>query len=204
MMYQCLVLSSVTVAPVVISAAELSENPIHAPRQPQVHGEQVNAEHQRGQDDDNRGRIDLATGRPRHATQFAPHLRQKLAGAAEPAEHLLGRLFQIVEAHHFHSTPVQSGRPGGTRTPNSRFWRPVLYQLNYWPKPDLGASPPDPLLALSLGASPPRSAREAHPLPLVREPAYLLSLCAVCFRHERQYLLNSRRSELFRRFFVVL
>ena len=25
------------------------------------------------------------------------------------------------------------GRPGGTRTPNGRFWRPVLYQLNYWP-----------------------------------------------------------------------
>src|SRR5690625_133757 len=27
----------------------------------------------------------------------------------------------------------QYGRPGGTRTPNPRFWRPVLYQLNYWP-----------------------------------------------------------------------
>jgi hypothetical protein len=26
------------------------------------------------------------------------------------------------------------GRPGGTRTPNTRFWRPVLYQLNYWPR----------------------------------------------------------------------
>jgi hypothetical protein len=35
-------------------------------------------------------------------------------------------------------------------------------------------------------------------------PRYLLSLCAVCFRHDRQYLLNSSRSELFRRFFVVL
>jgi hypothetical protein len=32
----------------------------------------------------------------------------------------------------------------------------------------------------------------------------LLSLCAVCFRHARQNLLNSSRSELFRRFFVVL
>ena len=26
-----------------------------------------------------------------------------------------------------------SGRGGGTRTPNTRFWRPVLYQLNYAP-----------------------------------------------------------------------
>src|SRR5256714_3917992 len=26
-------------------------------------------------------------------------------------------------------------RPGGNRTPNRRFWRPVLYQLSYGPKP---------------------------------------------------------------------
>ena len=34
-------------------------------------------------------------------------------------------------------TPTQfsnfNGRPGGTRTPSPRFWRPVLYQLSYWP-----------------------------------------------------------------------
>src|SRR5512136_2714074 len=29
-----------------------------------------------------------------------------------------------------------SGRPGGTRTPNHRFWRPGLYQLSYWPSRD--------------------------------------------------------------------
>ena len=33
---------------------------------------------------------------------------------------------------------------------------------------------------------------------------YLLSLCGVCFRQNRQYLLNSSRSVLLRRFFVVL
>ena len=27
-----------------------------------------------------------------------------------------------------------NGRGGETRTPNTRFWRPVLYQLNYAPK----------------------------------------------------------------------
>src|SRR6478736_9716639 len=26
-----------------------------------------------------------------------------------------------------------AGRPGGSRTPNLRFWRPLLYQLSYWP-----------------------------------------------------------------------
>src|SRR4030066_861289 len=28
---------------------------------------------------------------------------------------------------------MNSGRPGGTRTPNLRFWRPLLCQLSYWP-----------------------------------------------------------------------
>src|SRR5215469_15629588 len=28
-----------------------------------------------------------------------------------------------------------SGRPGGNRTPNLRFWRPPLCQLSYWPVP---------------------------------------------------------------------
>ena len=27
----------------------------------------------------------------------------------------------------------ESGRGGGTRTPNQRFWRPLLYQLSYTP-----------------------------------------------------------------------
>ena len=27
----------------------------------------------------------------------------------------------------------ESGRPGGNRTPNLRFWRPPLCQLSYWP-----------------------------------------------------------------------
>src|SRR5271166_6942107 len=29
--------------------------------------------------------------------------------------------------------PVDGGRSGGARTPNPRFWRPVLYQLSYTP-----------------------------------------------------------------------
>ena len=28
----------------------------------------------------------------------------------------------------------EDGRSGGTRTPNPRFWRPMLYQLSHWPK----------------------------------------------------------------------
>src|SRR5690606_33380812 len=32
------------------------------------------------------------------------------------------------------STALGVGRPGGTRTPNLRFWRPLLCQLSYWPR----------------------------------------------------------------------
>src|SRR5664279_949324 len=31
------------------------------------------------------------------------------------------------------SSSKEGGRPGGARTPNTRFWRPMLYQLNYGP-----------------------------------------------------------------------
>ncbi len=30
----------------------------------------------------------------------------------------------------------EAGRPGGNRTPNLRFWRPLLCQLSYWPVSD--------------------------------------------------------------------
>src|SRR6056297_4090065 len=35
--------------------------------------------------------------------------------------------------------PGPNGRPGGTRTPNLRFWRPLLYQLSYWPVLRIGS-----------------------------------------------------------------
>ena len=38
---------------------------------------------------------------------------------------------RLCDRHRLHlafdSSPLPSGRPGGTRTPNPRFWRPVLY-----------------------------------------------------------------------------
>ena len=45
-------------------------------------------------------------------------------------------------------------------------------------------------------------------LPFALSPkycvSYFVSLCPVCFLQKRQYLLNSRRSDDFFRFFVVL
>jgi hypothetical protein len=43
---------------------------------------------------------------------------------------LAKRQFQAARFEEF----LKYGRPGGTRTPNLRFWRPLLYQLSYWPK----------------------------------------------------------------------
>src|SRR6267143_960021 len=39
--------------------------------------------------------------------------------------------------------PEEVGRPGGTRTPNMRFWRPPLYHWSYWPSyaPPIRAPP---------------------------------------------------------------
>ena len=41
--------------------------------------------------------------------------------------------FLLVSISNLLATIIFSGRPGGTRTPNLRFWRPMLYQLSHWP-----------------------------------------------------------------------
>src|ERR1700758_5283930 len=41
----------------------------------------------------------------------------------------------------FQKLRLSNGRSGGARTPNPRFWRPVLYQLSYTPSVDPESSP---------------------------------------------------------------
>src|SRR5438477_1995656 len=101
------------------------------------------------------------------------------------------------------------GRPGGNRTPNPRFWRPVLCQLSYWPLLEARyASLRAHLAAFTRSAHWRRSVPAASwpwPLPFAGHPVpYFVSLCAVCFLQYRQYLLSSRRSVVFFRFLVVL
>src|ERR1700737_1470591 len=74
----------------------------------------------------------------------------------------------------------ESGRGGATRTPDPRFWRPLLYQLSYTPVP-VGAN--------SISRMP---------------PPYLVSRWAVCFRHRGQNLLISSRSGSFFLFLTVV
>src|SRR5207245_4198303 len=72
------------------------------------------------------------------------------------------------------------GRGGATRTPDPRFWRPLLYQLSYTPVP--------------VGANSIRRLR----------PRYLVSRWAVCFRHREQNFLISSRLGLFFLFLTVV
>src|SRR2546421_8732286 len=74
----------------------------------------------------------------------------------------------------------ESGRGGATRTPDPRFWRPLLYQLSYTPVP--------------VGANSIRRLR----------PRYLVSRWAVCLRHRGQNFLTSSRSGSFFLFLTVV
>src|SRR5947208_5141951 len=63
---------------------------------------------------------------------------------------------------------TQTGRTGGNRTPNPRFWRPVLCQLSYCPLNSEGLRPSDSLHRRSRAASPARSAPVARVAALAR------------------------------------
>ena len=64
--------------------------------------------------------------------------------------------------------------------------------MSYWPL--LKARPLERVSRVVLVAA----SLHSYPVP------YFVSLCAVCFLQYLQYLLNSRRSVVFFRFFVVL
>ncbi len=40
----------------------------------------------------------------------------------------------ILKGNNLQPNMINNGRGGEARTPNTRFWRPVLYQLNYAPR----------------------------------------------------------------------
>ena len=73
----------------------------------------------------------------------------------------------------------------------------MLYQLSYWPN-----------FSLTLVRAEGTNASALITLPSALSAkycvSYFVSLCPVCFLQYLQYLLNSRRSDDFFRFFVVL
>jgi hypothetical protein len=87
------------------------------------------------------------------------------------------------------SCPKQcfAGRPGGIRTPNTRIWSPMLYQLE--------------LLAYKQAVG--CRSMAGQPVPGFSY-AYLVSLCGVCLWQNGQYLLKFSLSGVVRLFFVVV
>ena len=168
------------------------EDPLHALFEHQVDAEQIEAEEHRREDHDDRRRVDLALRGPRDALHLVADFGEELAGALPPAQRRRAGprspcLFDRFGAHRqllqLQRSVVASrrssriGRPGGNRTPNPRFWRPVLCQLSYWPTRLL------------------RSAQSAR---------YFCSLCGCASGRTRQYFFISSRSVVFFLFFVVL
>src|SRR5690554_6686732 len=74
--------------------------------------------------------------------------------------------FELIAAPTIFTDNFENGRPGGTRTPDIRFWRPTLYQLNYWPKHEKAqeAQPLAPCTAYSMILA-------TTPAPTVRPPS---------------------------------
>src|SRR5205807_5774548 len=67
-------------------------------------------------------------------------------GPREQRQHDVADRHQTRIRHRFLRAGLGAGRrvgrPGGTRTPNMRFWRPPLYHWSYWPSRSLVTSSP--------------------------------------------------------------
>src|SRR5206468_11305428 len=109
---------------------------------------EIETEEDGGEDDDDGGPVDLLLARPGHLLELAPHLDEEgleLVQLSRCPAQALGQPFRLAPAlallhlsrlcdRHYLTPNVLpgapvclGGRPGGTRTPNPRFWRPVLH-----------------------------------------------------------------------------
>ena len=71
------------------------------------------------------------------------------------------------------------GRTGGIRTPNRRFWRPLLYQLNY--RPTKGLYPSRARLHIARVKTDYSTTSATRPDPIVRPPSRIakVSPCSI-------------------------
>ena len=93
---------------------------------------------------------DAQTRRPHHPSPASCRTpRQQRARPSGRARRIgpVPRLPSPLASHPPHAPRTSASRPGGNRTPNPRFWRPVLYQLSYGPRPlppGIRPAPPRP------------------------------------------------------------
>src|SRR5262245_22254236 len=125
----------------VASVMALPQDVPEDPGEGQVETEQIETEDDRRHDDHDRGCLDLLAARPGDLLELAADLAEEglaLAQLArspgEPIRHRTLFTAGLAVVRHLprlsdrHRSPTlssaQGGRPGGTRTPNPRFWRP--------------------------------------------------------------------------------
>src|SRR2546422_6912045 len=117
MMYQRLAIA--TLSTLSTKATQALEDEVHRAVQHEVHDEQVPRADDDEDDHDHRGPGDLLAVRPGGLVQLCRDLDEKLPDSTEPVHGLCSSMLP---------RPLYTwcGRPGGIRTPNTRFWRPVL------------------------------------------------------------------------------
>src|SRR5947199_2792391 len=105
----------------------MAVNKIHARFDDDLNHEQVKPEEEHC-DNDNRCRSNkLVSRRPGDVIQFLPNIANELDAALDALSDSLKEFFHRSAIGG--GAALRSGRPGGTRTPNMRFWRPPLYQF---------------------------------------------------------------------------
>jgi hypothetical protein len=93
-------------------------------------------------------------------------------------------VFKTVAIDHSATPPISTpllsfptdGRAGGTRTPNRRFWRPLLYQLSYRPLPP-EQSFVHRQARLALLPQIYATMSDTRPAPIVRPPSRMANRC---------------------------
>ena len=155
-MYHCLVLSSLP-SMVRCPCSELREEEVDRLVEDDVAAPEVDREDDGGHDHDDGGADHFRCGRPGDLLHLAVGVAEEVAGGEPPLARL--RHDRVVFSLHYLSGHwifsdraecacsarasfrscvrralfTSFGRPRGTRTPNLRFWRPLLCQLSYWP-----------------------------------------------------------------------
>src|SRR5580693_7958576 len=114
------------------------EDQPHAGGKHLIHDEEKHGRNKHHHKHHRRSDHGLLAARPSDAGNFLADLLKKIDRTRlrhKPAhlgrQHRLGPYGSYFSA--FQEPRLSSGRSGGARTPNPRFWRPVLYQLSYTP-----------------------------------------------------------------------
>ena len=121
--------------------------------------------------------------------QFARVRSWRRGRDSNPRSRLNGITVFKTVAIDYSATPplITVGRAGGTRTPNRRFWRPLLYQLSYRPIAPPHVYPDRAKTKTGGGVRPPRSSLPrrptqamtslTRPAPIVRPPSRIAKRC---------------------------